>query len=95
MLDKILHKHLDEMDKIYDDADKQIDAIINEIDIDELMESPEEYLNEVLDVINDNVINDISDRAMELGEKFAKSIEKKDEIVIDESTNPNKNKDIL
>lgn len=93
MLDKTIHKHLDEMDKIYKDIDEKIDAIIDEIDIDELMESPSEYLHEVVDEINNNVINDASASAIKAGEAFAKSIEKKDEIVVDDSTNPRVNND--
>lgn len=93
MLDSVIHKHLDEMDKIYDDVDRQIDAIIDEIDIDELMEDPSEYLSEVVDAINENVINDASDKAIKAGKKFAKNIEKDGEIVIDDSTNPRANND--
>jgi hypothetical protein len=92
MLDDVVHKHLDEMDAMKAEIVKSVDKIIDGIDIEELMNDPEGYLLELVDFIKEEVMDPLSHKALQSGEDFAKAIESKDEIIVDDSKDPHENK---
>ena len=95
MLDNTIHKHLDQMDALKEQIDKEVDDVLAKIDIDELIDDPEGYLLGVVEAVKEDIVDKFAEKAVKLGEQFGKAINSKDEIVIDESTNPRKNKELV
>ncbi len=95
MLDDTIHKHLDQMDALKEQIDKEVDEVLAKIDIDELIDDPEGYLLGVVEAVKEDIVDKFAEKAVSLGEEVAKAIEKKDEIIVDESSNPEKNKELL
>jgi len=95
MLDKVIHKHLDKMDEMKSEIIKQVDDAVDNTDIQELMQDPEAYMLAFAEMIKTDIIDPMAERAVKLGEAVAKAIDKKDEIIIDNSDNPDINRDIL
>jgi hypothetical protein len=91
MLDKIIHKHLDAMDEIERDIDEAIDEVFDSIDIKILISDPEQYLDEVVSTVKQMIEENYLERAVKLGDKLYEDVTKKEEIVVDDSTNPRKN----
>ena len=95
MLDAIIHKHLDKMDAIKEEINAKVDEIISQIDIDELINDPEGTLLAMAEVIKQEVVDPNAEKAVMLGEQVGKAIDKKDEILVDESNDPQKNKELV
>ena len=95
MLDKTLHKHLDVMDGMEAKIDAEIDAIMSKIDIDEVINDPEGVMLAVVEAVKEDIVDQMAEDALVAGEDLAKAIEKKDEIIVDESNNPNKNAELV
>lgn len=90
-LDKVIVAHLDEMDKIEDQIDVELEKIISQISIDALMENPEQTLLTVGALVEEMVNEDLYFKVMENGIKFAKAIEDDGDIQIQNTDNPNEN----
>ena len=94
-MDNTIHKHLDQMDALREKINKEIDEKISLIDIGDLINDPNEYLAALVESVKEDIIDQRVEEAMNLGEKFAKDIEKKDEIIVDDSSNPRKNNELV
>jgi hypothetical protein len=83
------------MDALREKINKEIDEKISLIDIGDLINDPNEYLAALVESVKEDIIDQRVEEAMNLGEKFAKDIEKKDEIIVDDSSNPRKNNELV
>jgi hypothetical protein len=95
MLDPIIHKHLDEIDKIEDSVDKDISDILSSLDIKAVIENPNEAMLSIARIIEDLIIEDYLKRTVELGIAFSREIDKAKNIAVSDSSNPNLNKEII
>lgn len=95
MLDKVVIKHLDEMDLLEDDIDKDFEAILSEIDIDEIIDDPMNHMMALAEDMQTLLEEKYYDRAVANGITFARQITEDGDIKIDRSKDPNKNEDIL
>lgn len=91
MLDKLIHSHLNEIDDLEKELDDDIDEVLSHIDIDILVTSPENYMAEVGDVIKQMLEHKYLERSILLGKSLAERVDKKDKVIVDDSTNPRKN----
>lgn len=94
MLSDTLHKHLDEMDKLEEQMQDDIDKAIATIDIDALMANPKATLDEVSNIIEKFLVNKYAHLALKHGSDLAKIVQKKD-IIVDASKNPTVNEDAV
>jgi hypothetical protein len=95
MLDNILHKHLDAIDSIKEEAYKDVDAVFNTIDIKSLIKNTDKELNDVIVIIRKLLLDRYIPSAMEEGVKLSNDINNDEEIIIQDSTNPNLNKEAI
>jgi hypothetical protein len=93
MLDQIIHKHLNKIDEIKLGVEKDIDSLIKEIDIDDVIENPEEILIYIVDILQELLLDKYAEDAVKSGIELSKAIAKDGEIVVDESKDPNLNKE--
>jgi hypothetical protein len=91
MLDKVIHKHLDEMDAIHADIEKDIDALMKEIDVKAIMSDPENALLAIIGIVQNEISVPYIERAVNAGKKLAKAIEKDGEIVVEDTNDPKRN----
>ncbi len=94
MLNKVLIKHLDEVDALEADVEADIDKIMKAIDIDECIENPQEALLIITNAIKELVLLKYADRAAKLGLDVVKGIEGSKKIKIQQTDNPKLNKGI-
>lgn len=95
LLDDRIHKHIDDMDKIEERVDREIQSVLQSLDIDELLESPEDVLMEAVEEFRKILVGEILDESVSLGVKFAKEVKKaKEDLVIADTENANLNKEI-
>jgi hypothetical protein len=95
MLDKTIHKHLDQMDAFQEEADAGIEKVMKNIDIDDLMDDPDAYLKNVIESVKSDVVDKMAERVVMAGRSFVNAVDKKDEIVVDDSQDPQKNKELV
>ncbi len=99
MLTKILHSHIDEMDKIEQEAQASIDSIIQAIDIKELMKDPAGYMHMITEEIRNKMVDDYiamaSKQGFHLGQQINKLQEQDKTIPIDGSKDPTENEAIV
>ena len=69
----IINKYLDDIDLLKEKIDKDIDELLEEIDIDELIKSPKEYLEELAKQYYEAHI-DVLNKAIQIGEHQANRI---------------------
>jgi len=98
MLDKVIHSHLNEMDKLEIGFEADIDNIMKHISIDRIMENPQkEILNRVADV-EDALLHYYAPEAIDNGLKLAKKIKeyiaKDKEIKVPKSKDPKLNEEL-
>lgn len=93
-LDKVLHKHIDQMDSIEEAIQRDIDGIIASIDIDELIEDPHGVLNATVDLVKNRLTEKYIPLASKNGFDLAERIQQKD-IKVDLAKDPDKNKEII
>lgn len=92
MLDKIIRDHIDEMEAIENNIEKEIDELLKGMDVDALMNDPEAAIMEVVNILSERLIQEYIPRAAEKGIEFAKKIqETKKDIVVQDTTNPKVN----
>lgn len=98
MLDKTLHKHLDLMDSIEADIDKEIDKIYKALDIDEIIANPKDEMLEagraVARVLEDKFFKRATDAGLDLAKIIKEHIKKDKDFKISASKDPNLNEDL-
>jgi len=99
MLDKSLHKHLDIIDEIEADIDKEITKIYKALDIDDIINDPEGEMLATARAVRDTIHEKFADRAVEAGLDLAKVIQdhikKNKDFKISNSKDPKLNEDLL
>lgn len=98
MLDKIINKHIDKQEVIENRAEKDIDTLLSALDINAILADPLEALLAVVEELKSLVIEDYAIEAVKNGKEFSDIVTKlkksgKD-IVIEDSDDPNLNKDL-
>lgn len=94
MLSTVLHKHLDEMDKIEAEVKTKVDALIAGLDKKKLYEDPHGALQEVVEEIRIMMEEQFMPLASKNGFELAKEISKKD-LLVDPSKDPTKNEEVV
>ena len=99
MLASVLHKHIDGLEEIEARAQNHIDAIIEAIDIKQLVADPHGTLNEVVAMIGQGLETDFMPMAIDDGKSLLEVIKRYDEqgkeIVIDPSKDPKENAGVV
>jgi len=93
MLDQVIHKHLDVMDKIQDRVEAAVDEMMQNLDIDVILENPEESLLALVEYIKSEIADKYIQESIKAGESLEIAIRKDGEIVISDSDNPRENDD--
>jgi hypothetical protein len=75
MLDKILIDHLDKMDNVSDDIEILLDKVFKSLDIDEIIENPQEAMLESATLLSELIINNILKDSVKNGRDLADKIE--------------------
>ena len=91
MLDQIINKHLDEMDKVEDAIATDIESIMKQIDVSSIMQNPLAELTEIVDLVKKLLEDEYIPKAIDEGASFSKAIEEDGDIVIQDSDNPELN----
>jgi hypothetical protein len=81
------------MDELENKVDADIEAIINGIDIDAIVDNPIAELQIVAKTILDLMLEDYAPESIKLGIDFAQEIKKHKKIMVQDSNDPNLNKD--
>ena len=96
-MDKVINNHIDKIEALQDEFMADLDSIIKDIDSAEIIDNAEFTMSIVKDDILELFKEKYALRAAELGINFAEMIQKKIEsdnkLKIDDSKNPNENKD--
>jgi len=93
MLDKLIRSHLDEVDTLKEKIDKEIDALIDDINIKELLKDPHGYMSEIASAVAEEIIGKHAKEFIKSAEKFAKKVSEDRVIKIQDSKDPNLNND--
>jgi hypothetical protein len=93
MLDKIIHKHLDQMDEIQNKIDADISLIMENIDIDAVIENPHDALSKVADTLSDLIEEEYLEESIKQGIEFSKEIARAKKITVSDSSDPKENND--
>jgi hypothetical protein len=91
MLDKIINRHLDVMDKVEESIAEDISRIIQKIDIAAIMQNPFDELSEITEAVKKLLEDEYIPKAINEGAMFSKAIEKDGDIIIQDSDNPELN----
>lgn len=92
MLDKLIHKHLDDMDEIEKNMNDDIETIISSVDIDMLIDNPDEVMSIVSDSIEQLIDEKYAPLSIDNGIMFAKKVESlKRDIKVQDSNDPTLN----
>jgi len=94
-LDKVIIKHLDEMDKIEEAIDKDIEKLYKMLDIDVLMQEPEEVLGVFVTRVQNILEDKYFPEAAKKGIEFAEKVKADGSIEVEKSNNPNLNKELI
>lgn len=96
-MDKIINSHIDKIEALQEEFMSDLDSIIKDIDIADIIDNAEFTMSIIKDDILELYREKYALRAAELGIDFAEMIQKKIDadktIKIDDSKNPNLNKD--
>ena len=94
-MDKLINKHLDEIEELERQLDIIIEQEISQIDIDLAISNPQEALNAVVENIKRIFLDEYADKAVELGFDFGRKIiariEQDKTIKVDDSKDPKLN----
>lgn len=94
-MDKLINTHIDTIEELERQIDIIIDQEISQIDIDEIIASPQEALAKAAGNIKRIFLDEYADKAVELGFDFGKRIDKKisqdKTIKVDNSDDPKLN----
>jgi len=96
-MDKIINTHLDKIEELENEFNIDLEKLIGDLNIKVVIDNPEAEMLQLKEDIKELYLNKYADRAVELGISFAELIQKKidaDKIIkVDDSENPNLNKD--
>uniref|UniRef100_A0A6H1ZEK9 Uncharacterized protein n=1 Tax=viral metagenome TaxID=1070528 RepID=A0A6H1ZEK9_9ZZZZ len=94
-MDKLINKHVDNIEILENQLDLIIENEISKIDIDAILDNPKAELQRVIDIIKRIFLDEYADKAIELGFDFGRKMDKKIEddktILIDNSKDPKLN----
>ena len=94
MLDKVIHKHLDEQDKLEINIEDDIDGLLKAVSISKLIADPEAVLLAIVKEVGDNIRENYAQQAVENGIQFAKDVmTTKRDIKIQRTKDPKINQD--
>lgn len=91
MLDKVIRSHLDEVDSLKEKIDKEIDELINDINIKELLKDPKGYMIEISNSVAEEIIGKHAKEFIKSAEAFAKKVSGDRVIKIQDTKDPNLN----
>lgn len=91
MLDKTIVDHVEQMDSLEDQITVDINNILSELDIDEIVKDPKEYLTDLAEIISKILIEKYHDKAAEKGLEFAKAVRRDGSVSIQKTNDPNLN----
>lgn len=74
MLDKQIHKHLDEQEKLEIAIEDDIDALMKVVNIGKLIDNPEEVLFAIVKEVADNIEKNYAEDSIDNGIKFAEGV---------------------
>jgi len=99
MLDKVIHKHIDRIDSIEEAIDKEIDKLVEHIDIDDIIADPETVVDEITGIVKTLITEKYAKEAIDLGLQFAATVKnmiKQDkEIKVPKTKDPKLHEDIV
>lgn len=95
MLDKLIHKHLDEMADIEDAVAEDIEKAIRKIDIAELMKDPKSELETIVQIIEEMLMEKYFPRVIKEGVAFSAEVRKSKEIIVSDTNNPKLNEKVV
>src|SRR3990167_6377411 len=94
-MDKLINAHIDSLEELEEKIDVIIQRETAKIDIDEILASPEEALSMVAGKIQRIFLDELADKAVELGFDFGRKVKEKIEqektIKVDDSKDPELN----
>ena len=94
-MDKLINAHVDSVEELEEKIDVIIQRETAKIDIDEILASPEEALSMVAGKIQRIFLDELADKAVELGFDFGRKVKEKIEqektIKVDDSKDPELN----
>lgn len=92
-LDKVLLKHVEDVDKIEDEVGEYIDSMLLAIDMSALIANPQETLSQFVDEVQDMLKEDHYPEIAKKGIELAREIEQDGDIDIQRTDDPTINKD--
>jgi hypothetical protein len=96
-MDVIINKHIDTLEELEAELEIIIEDAIKGIDIEALIKAPKDELQRIADEVKEIFLREYAPQAVELGIDFAKAIQDKidkDKVIkIQDSDDPNLNKD--
>ena len=98
MLDKSLHQHLDLMDEIEADIDKEVLKIYEALDIDDIIADPEGEMlaaaQAVIDMIGDKFVKRAVEAGLDLAKIIQEHIKENKDFKISNSKDPKLNEEL-
>lgn len=93
-MDRLIHKTLDNRQTLHDQLREDVDGLFKRLDLKAVILDPETVLKEFAEQVSLAVTEKYGPAYVEEGISFAQAvIAKRTPIVVDDSTNPNLNKD--
>ncbi len=90
MLDRILKSHLDKQDELEEGLEKDIDRLVDNINIDEVLKNPAAAIASVAMSVSEILYKDYAPQSVRNGSALAKSIEKAQRPIIIPNDDQNK-----
>ena len=94
-LDKVILDHIEDMELIEEKVDKDIDNMLSKLDIDAVLENPDEALFSfafsVQSMLEDRYYPTVADKGL----AFADDVRKDGEVKVFDSNDPNLNKEVV
>lgn len=96
MLDKVIHKHIDNMDRIEDTFNKELDKIYNALDIDDILNNPESVLIDFVNYVGGRIEEVYSYQAVKEGLRLSDTLKRLNrDVVIVDTDDQNINEDVV
>lgn len=93
-MDKTIHKHLDNKDDLLEKVKKDIERFQGSLDLDAVLEDPEEALLGFAEAMATEVIGRHAQSFVREGQRFAQDvIKKRTPVVVEDSKDPHENKE--
>lgn len=94
-LDKVLIRHLDDQDALEEQIDKDVEDIINQLDVNDLLDGAEDNLMAIVEAIQARLKDFYYEQSAKNGIQFAKNIVDDGDIQIPKSQDPNLNEGVV